>query len=416
MIALLQAYRLGRFRFPQLFHDALAGTLVALIALPLAMAFAIASGMTPQQGLFTAIVAGLVAAAFGGSLYQVTGPTGAFIVILSGIVAQHGPEGLQKATLMGGIMLLIMGVFRLGRWIEHIPESVTVAFTCGIALIIWLGQWPDFFGIPTPTAGHFLPKTQQLVSSLPHYDPHTAILSCLALGLLWVLPKIHRLMPAALITLGCLTALNQYLGWESVRTIGSTFGALPNHMPSFHWLPVSWQEARTLFPAACSIALLGAIESLLSAVVADRLSQQRDKHEPKHHSNQELIGQGLANIAAPLWGGFAATGAIARTAANLRSGAQSPLASMFHAVVLMLIVKFLAHWSSEIPLCALAAILFMVCYHMGEWGRFKHCLAHPTHRVIAIATFLATVLTNLIAGVAVGLAVHWALEPYHRRQ
>ena len=402
MIALLEAHKAGLFARHHILRNVVAGVVVGIVALPLAMAFAIASGAKPEQGLYTAIVAGFLSAVLGGSRLQISGPTGAFIVILSGITAKYGIAGLQIATLMAGVMLLAMGAARLGSVIKYIPDPVIVGFTTGIGVIIWVGQWKDFFGLqPAGGAEHFHDKLIALASALPEAHLATTGLALLGLLILIVSPRVIRRVPAPLIAMVAVTLLQAVFEFDGVATIGSAFGGIPQTLPSFAPPAITFSDVVTLIGPAFTIALLGAIESLLSAVVADGMAGTR------HNSNQELIGQGVANIVSPLFGGFASTGAIARTATNIRNGATSPLAGAVHAGVLVLIVLLLAPLAVYIPLCALAAILFLVAYNMSEVHHFLH-LARTAPRAdvaVLLITFVLTVFADLVIAVNVGVVI-----------
>lgn len=294
MIALLEAGRAGLLGRKHWLNNLLAGLVVGVVALPLAMAFAIASGVKPEQGLYTAIIAGLAVSLFGGSRVQIAGPTGAFIVILSGVVAQHGVAGLQIATLMAGVILLLLGLLRLGAVIRFIPDPVIVGFTAGIGVIIWVGQWRDFFGLPVVEGQHFHEKLWFLLQNLPSLDGATTLLGALSLAILILVPKVPSLvrLPGPLVALVLITLIQAIFRFESVATIGSSFGALPSGLPSFQWPEITLTRVVELIGPAFAIAMLGAIESLLSAVVADSMTGTR------HDSNQELVGQGIANVLA----------------------------------------------------------------------------------------------------------------------
>jgi SulP family sulfate permease len=372
----------------------ISGVIVGVVALPLAMAFAIASGAKPEQGLYTAIVAGLLVSLFGGSRLQIAGPTGAFIVVLSGITSKYGIDGLQIATLLAGFMLLFMGFARLGAVIKFIPYPVILGFTAGIAVVIWVGQWHYFFGLPAPQGAHFHEKLWNLLKTFPQLNLTTTLLACASLLIVLYINKITLLkrIPAPLIALVFATSLQAIFHFSDVATIGSVFGGIPQGLPSFHLPAISVDRLLELIGPAFTIAMLGAIESLLSAVVADGMAGTR------HHSNRELIGQGIANIAAPLFGGFAATGAIARTATNIRNGGTSPLSGVVHSVTLIFIILFLAPLASNVPLATLAAILFVVAWNMSEC---KHVmkLFHRAPRadvVILLVTFFLTVFVDLV--------------------
>ena len=360
MIAVLQARRDGLWTRAQIRDNVLAGIVVGVVALPLAMAFAIASGARPEQGLYTSIVAGVLTSLFGGTRVQISGPTGAFIAVLSIITAQHGIGGLQIATLMAGIILVAFGFARLGAVIKYIPNPVIVGFTAGIAVIIFVGQWKDFFGLsPAPSGLHFHEKIFSLLQALPTITVATTGLALLALLILTVGPRYLRRIPAPLVALVVVTLVQSVAHFKGVATIGSAYGGIPRTLPSLHFPSVTLAQVFSLVGPAFTIALLGAIESLLSAVVADGMSGTR------HDSNQELIGQGIANIAAPLFGGFAATGAVARTATNIRNGATSPLAGLVHSGFLILVILILAPLATAIPLCVLSAVLFVVAGFIG---------------------------------------------------
>jgi sulfate permease, SulP family len=400
MIALLEAKHAGLFNRRDLLGNLMSGVIVGIVALPLAMAFAIASGAKPEQGLYTAMVAGFFAAVLGGSRVQISGPTGAFIVILAAITAKHGFDGLQIATLMAGIMLMVMGFSKLGAIIRFIPMPVITGFTAGIAVLIWVGEWKDFFGLhPAASGAHFHQKLMSLLAALPDLHPATTMLAVLGLIICIVAPKFVKRVPAPLIAMVVVTLIQYYAGFDGVATLGSAFGGIPDSLPSFHVPDITFSRIVELIGPAFTIALLGAIESLLSAVVADGMTGTR------HDSNQELIGQGAANILSPLFGGFAATGAIARTATNIRNGGNSPLAGVIHALTLVLIVLVFAPWAAYIPLAALAAILFVVSWNMSELHHFWDILTHApkNDRVLLLITFLLTVFTDLVIAVNVGV-------------
>ena len=401
MIAVLEAHRAGLYARVHWLPNLIAGLVVGIIALPLAMAFAIASGARPEQGIYTAIIGGALISIFGGSRLQIAGPTGAFIAILAGITAKYGISGLQVATLMAGVMLLLMGLARMGGVIKFIPAPVVVGFTAGIGVIIFVGQWSEFFGLPKAAGEHFHEKLWHLLQSLP--NAHLPTLSFALLGLLIVLltPRVKLLarVPGPLVAMIVVTLLQMILQLPGVATIGSAFGGIPTGLPTFVVPEMSVPQIITLIGPAFTIAMLGAIEALLSAVVADGMSGT------KHDSNQELIGQGLANIVTPFFGGFAATGAIARTATNIRNGATSPLAGIMHAITLIAVLLFLAPLASDIPLAALAAILFVVAWNMSEVKHFSHLLktAPIADRLILVITFVLTVFADLVVAVNVGM-------------
>ena len=399
MIAILEAKRAGLLSKKHWLNNILAGVIVGVVALPLAMAFAIASGAKPEQGLYTAIVAGGLTSLFGGSRLQIAGPTGAFIVILAGITAEYGIEGLQVATLMAGVMLMLMGLAKLGGVIKFIPDPVIIGFTSGIGVIIFVGQWKDFFGISPVAAEHFHEKFWHLIQALPSLSIETTALALLTLAVLLWSPKVFKRVPSPLVAMVVATIVQWYFQFDNVATIGSAFGGIPQSLPHFHMPAMTFSVVLKLIGPAFTIALLGAIESLLSAVVADGMTST------KHDSNQELVGQGIANIFSPMFGGFASTGAIARTATNIRNGGTSPLAGLVHVVTLLIIVLVLAPLAGHIPLCALSAILFVVAYNMSELHRFSHMVSTAPKSDVAVLliTFLLTVFGDLVIAVNIGV-------------
>jgi SulP family sulfate permease len=401
VIALLEARAAGLLTRAHWLRNVVAGVVVGVVALPLAMAFAIASGAKPEQGLYTAIVASVVVSLLGGSRVQIAGPTGAFVVILAGITARYGVDGLQIATLLAGVILVLLGAARLGAIIKFIPDPVITGFTAGIAVVIWTSEWKDFFGLPAVTGQHFHEKLWHLLQVFPQLHLATTALACLALTVVVVTPRLPLLkrVPGPLMGLLVATLIQATLHFPGVATIGSTFGGIPSGLPSLQIPELTAARVIELISPAFAIAMLGAIESLLSAVVADGMAGTR------HDSNQELIGQGIANIAAPLFGGFAATGAIARTATNVRNGGTSPLAGLVHAGTLVLIVLFLAPLAVHVPLAALAAILFVVAWNMSE---ARHCVsmvrrAPAADGVILLVTFALTVFVDLVVAVNIGV-------------
>jgi len=411
LIAIVEAARAGLLRREHWAPNIVAGLIVGVVALPLAMAFAIASGVKPEQGLYTSIVAGAAVALFGGSRIQVAGPTGAFIVILAGVVAQFGVGGLLVATLMAGVMLVAMGLARLGAVIRFIPDPVIVGFTAGIAVIIWIGQWQYFFGLPAPTGEAFYAKAGQMLQSLPQLHPATTALALGSLLLALWGPRIPGLsrVPGPLLAMLAATVVVAIWNPPGVATIASTFGDIPRALPTLQVPEMSFDLLVLLLPSAFTIAMLGAIESLLSAVVADGMAGTR------HDSNQELVGQGIANILSPLFGGIAATGAIARTATSIRNGATSPLAALVHCVLLVAVLVFLAPYAGQVPLAALAAILWVVAWNMSEAPRFLRLVRRAPRADVAILliTFALTILTDLV--VAVNIGVILAMFQFLRR-
>jgi sulfate permease, SulP family len=402
MIALFEAKAAGLWSRSNVRPNVIAGLIVGIVALPLAMAFAIASGARPEQGLYTAIVAGALTALFGGTRTQISGPTGAFIAVLSIITAQFGVAGLQMATLMAGFILLVLGATRLGSVIKYIPRPVVAGFTAGIGVIIFVGQWKGFFGLtPAPSGLRFHEKLWSLIAAFPTLSLATTALGLLGLAILTLGPRHLKRVPAPLVALVVVTLLQWLCQFKGVATIGSEFGGIPRSLPVPSFPSVTMAQAASLVGPAFTIALLGAIESLLSAVVADGMAGTT------HDSNQELIGQGIANIVAPLLGGFAATGAIARTATNIRSGATGPLAALVHSGFLVLVVLVLAPLASAIPICCLSAILFVVSWNMSELPKAVRLVfrAPKPDAAILVVTFLLTVFVDLVVAVNVGVIV-----------
>ena len=401
MIALLEARKAGLLARGQWLPNIVAGVVVGVVAVPLSMAFAIASGARPEQGLYTAIVGGALVSLFGGSRLQIAGPTGAFIAILAGITAKYGIDGLQVATLMAGVMLLSMGIARMGGVIRFIPAPVIVGFTTGIAVIIFVGQWRDFLGLPKVAGDQFHERLIHLVEALPATHPATLGLALASLAIVIGAPRIRLLarVPGPLIAMVVGTAAQAMLRLPGVATIGSAFGGIPQGLPHVHWPAPGVSQWLLLIGPAFTIAMLGAIESLLSAVIADGMAGTR------HDSNQELIGQGIANIVSPLFGGFAATGALARTATNIRNGATGPLAGLAHAATLVAVLIALAPLAASVPLAVLAAILFVVAWNMSELPHFVHIFrtAPTADRAILVITFLLTVFADLVVAVDVGV-------------
>jgi SulP family sulfate permease len=391
---------IGEYNAARLRTDILAGITVGVLALPLAIAFAIASGMTPESGIYTAIIAGFIVSAFGGSRVQIGGPTGAFIVIVYGIVVQYGVANLLICTLMAGFMLLAMGLLRMGTWIRFIPVSVISGFTKGIAVLILLSQVRDFLGLDTgQLPAEFFAQITVLWQALGtiNWVAVALALACLALIVLW--PQAWRSIPSPIVALVLGTAAVA-LFHLPVETIGSRFGGIPQTLPSFAFPELSVATMRHLVAPAIAIALLGAIESLLSATVADAMID--DRHKP----NQELMAQGIANIVAPLFGGFCATGAIARTSTNVRMGAFGPISGIVHALTLLAIVLIAAPLAKHVPLAALSAILVVVAWKMGEWHDFRDMRRYTmNYRAILLATFVLTVVFDLTVAVQAGLVM-----------
>jgi len=411
MIAIREAWKAGLLGREHWLRNIVSGVIVGVVALPLAMAFAIASGVKPEQGIYTAIVGGLLVSLFGGSRLQIAGPTGAFIVILASVTAKYGVDGLQVATMMAGAILLLLGITKLGALIKFIPGPVIVGFTAGIGVIIWVGQWKDFLGLPKISGEHFHERLWHLIQAFPSLHVPTTLLALLSLALVILTPRLPgvRRVPGPLIAMVVVTALHAYFQFDGVATIGSAFGGIPQGLPKIGLPEITLPQVIELIGPAFAIAMLGAIESLLSAVVADGMAGT------KHDSNQELIGQGIANLITPLFGGFAATGAIARTATNVRNGGNSPIAGITHSLTLILLIFFLAPLASDIPLCALAAILFVVAYNMSELKHFKRMVKRAPRADVAILliTFSLTVFSDLT--IAVNIGVILAMLQFMRR-
>ena len=384
----------------QCMADVTAGLIVGVVALPLAIAFAIASGVTPERGLITAIVAGFLISLLGGSRVQIGGPTGAFVVIVYGIVQRHGIDGLLLANLMAGGMLVAFGLARLGAAIKFIPYPVVVGFTSGIAVIIFSGQVKDFLGLTMGAVpAEFLAKWQAFGAHLAGVNPWALGVSALSLAIILLWPRVSMRVPGPFVALIVATAVAA--GFDlPVETIGSRFGGIHASLPAPALPHVSLSSAAALVGPAFTIALLAAVESLLSAVVADGMIGGR------HRSNMELVAQGVANLASPLFGGIPATGAIARTATNVKNGGRTPVAGMVHAVTLLLITLFFGRWAALIPMATLAAILVVVAYHMSEWRTFRSLLRSPRSDVLVLlSTFLLTVLVDLTVAIEVGMVL-----------
>jgi sulfate permease, SulP family len=391
--------------------DLLAGLTVGLVALPLAMAFGIASGVTPQAGLYTAIVAGALISALGGSRVQIGGPTGAFVVIVAGIIAKFGVGGLALVTLMAGAILLVMGFTGLGAAVKFIPRPVTIGFTNGIALLIASTQIKDFLGLKTgdvPSA--FLPRMTLLFHRLGTLDWRSLAISVASLAIILLLPRLTKRIPGSILAmLGC--TLFVALAGLPVETIGSKFGGIPAGFPKLSLPAFNFNQVLPLVPSAVTVALLAAVESLLSAVVSDSMTGHR------HNSNVELVAQGIANLASPLFGGIPATGAIARTATNIRSGARTPVAGIVHAATLLAILLVAAPLARFVPLATLSAVLFVVAYNMGEWREIA-IIVRLSAADIAVwaATFSLTVLADLTVAVEVGIILAALLYIYRISQ
>ena len=403
---ILELFKKGNYNKQTFTADLIAGIIVGIIALPLAIAFGIASGVSPQQGLITAVVAGFLVSLLGGSHFLIGGPTGAFIVIVYGIVAQYGISGLIIATVLAGIILVLMGVFKLGSIIKFIPYPIVVGFTSGIAVVIFSTQVKDFLGLTIDNLpSEFIPQWGAYFSHISTFNLNEFLLSlgCLLIIIFW--PKVTNKVPGSLIAIivgtGASIILAKYCGIE-FATIGSKFPELANgiEIPKPTAPNITWDTVQSMFQPAFTIALLCAIESLLAAMVADGVTGKR------HNSNTELIGQGIANIITPFFGGIPATGALARTMANINNGGKSPVAGIVHAIVLLLIFLFLMPYAVYIPLGCLAAILVMVAYNMSEWRTFKYLLKGNKMDVsVLLITFFLTVIIDLTVAIEVGLVL-----------
>ena len=380
--------------------DLVAGTIVGIVALPLAIAFAIASGVTPDKGLYTAIIAGFLISALGGSRVQIGGPTGAFVVIVYGIVQQHGIDGLIIATVMAGALLVVMGFAKLGAVLKFIPHAVVVGFTSGIAVIIAVGQIKDLLGLEMgDVPADFVEKWLAYAAHINSISPTAVLVSLFTLGTIVLWPKVNRKIPAPFVALIVSTLVVQLFSLP-VETVGSRFGAINASFPKPDLPAISLDRIASLVGPAFTIAILAAVESLLSAVVADGMIGGR------HRSNMELVAQGVANIVAPIFGGIPATGAIARTATNIKSGGRTPVAGITHAVVLLLITLFFGRLAGLIPMAALAAILVVVAYHMSEWRTFKAEFRAPkSDLLVMLSTFALTVVVDLTVAIQVGMVL-----------
>lgn len=385
----------------QLIKDILSGIIVAIIALPLSIALAIASGVGPVQGLYTAIVAGFFISFFGGSRVQIGGPTAAFVVIIYGIVTTYGTDGLIVATIMAGIILCIMGLCHFGSLIKYIPYTITTGFTCGIAVTLFVGQIKDFLGLDMGAVpSEFVEKLGAYAANITTTNPVTVAIGVVALVILILWPKVTDKLPGSLIAIIVTTAI-VYFAKLPVNTIGSVYGELSSAFPSFHMPAFSYKLVQELISPAFTIAILAGIESLLSAVVSDGMIGDT------HKSNAELIGQGLGNIFSGLFGGIPATGAIARTAANVRNGGRTPIAGITHCITLSIILVVLMPLASLIPMTTLAAVLLVVAWNMADWTSFFHlCKTAPKSDVIVlVATFFLTVFFDLVVAIEVGVVL-----------
>ena len=384
--------------------DLMAGIIVGIVALPLAIAFGIASGVTPEKGIITAIVAGIVISLFGGSKVQIGGPTGAFIIIIYGIIQKYGFEGLTIATLMAGFFLLLFGLLHLGTIIKYIPYPIVVGFTSGIAVTIFTTQIKDLFGLTLPsTPSDFIEKWGVYIQNFDTIDPWCAIIGVASVLVIAITPRFSKKIPGSLIAIILMTVvallLKNYAGISSIETIGDRF-SISNELPSAQVPNMNWETIKSLVSPAITIAILGAIESLLSATVADGVIGDH------HDSNTELMAQGLANIASPLFGGIPATGAIARTMTNINNGGKTPIAGIIHAVILLLIFLFLMPLAKYIPMACLAGVLVVVSYGMSGWRSFLAVMKNPKSDItVLLITFFLTIIFDLTIAIEVGLII-----------
>ena len=399
LVAAMKGYSFSKFK-----QDLTAGLVVGIIAIPLAIAFAIASGVTPSVGLVTAIIGGFLVSAFGGNSVQIGGPTGAFIVIIYNIISLYGLEGLALATFMAGCILVLLGLFRLGTVIKFIPYPIVVGFTAGIAVTIFSTQMPDFFGltIDEKVPGDFIGKWGVYLRHFSTIDMTTAVVGLLSLAIIIITPKISKRIPGALTAIVVVTLLlwiaKEYFGVTGVQTIGDRFGIINTELPRPQMIGFDMKSINLLLPSAFTIAMLGAIESLLSATVPDRVTGSRT------NSNTELIGQGIANITVPLFGGIPVTGAIARTMANITNGGRTPVAGVVHALVLLITFLFAMPLISLVPMSCLAAVLIMVSYNMSGWRTIKGMVNNPKGDVwVLVVTFLLTVIFDLTIAIEIGM-------------
>jgi SulP family sulfate permease len=390
-----EGYSLGNFR-----KDVLAALTVAIVALPLSMAIAVASGVSPERGLYTAIVGGVLVSALGGSRFQIGGPAGAFIVLVAATVAKVGVEGLLLTVLLSGLMLALLGLLRLGSLIRHVPHAVTVGFTCGIAVTILASQLKDLAGLHLAAAepGPLVPKLEALAQALPTLTPAALGIGVAVAALIFLLQRLRPGWPGMLVAVAAAAAAVALLHLP-VETIGSRFGGIPHGLPMPRWPEITLARLWQILPAALSFTLLGGVESLLSAKVADTMTGR------KHRSNMELVAQGIANVFSALFGGISVTGTIARTATNIRAGARSPLSGIMHSGFLLLFMLVAAPLADYVPLSALAGILLVVCWNMAEKKEFRRLLGEWRGASVLLATFAITLAVNLTAGIVAGCAL-----------
>lgn len=392
---------IGSYSKKQLVKDIISGIIVAIIALPLSIALAIASGVNPERGLYTAIIAGFFISFFGGSRVQIGGPTAAFVVIIYGIVQHYGMDGLIVASILAGIILILMGICRFGGLIRYIPYTITTGFTCGIGVGIFAGQIKDFLGLSMDAVpSEFLAKMSAYGKHITTLNGYAVLIGCLSLAVLILWPKVTDKIPGSLVAIIAATLLVKFTGLP-VNTIGSVYGELSSALPMPHIPTVSVEMISQLISPAFTIAILAGIESLLSCVVSDGMIGDT------HKSNAELIGQGLGNIFSGLFGGIPATGAIARTAANVKNGGRTPIAGIVHCVTLLLILVSLMPLAAMIPMTTLAAVLFMVAWNMCDWDSFLHLVktAPKSDVIVLVGTFLLTVIFDLVIAIEVGMVV-----------
>lgn len=391
-----QEYSVGHFK-----KDLLSGTIVGIVAIPLAMSFAIASGVKPEYGIYTACIAGILISLLGGSKYQIGGPTGAFVPVLLGIVLTYGYESLLIAGLMAGVLLCLMGIFKLGSLIKFIPRPVTVGFTAGIAVIIFTGQIANFLGLTNiEQHEYFIANIKELAKQIGTTNFYSILIALLSLVIILLTPKVLPKVPGALAGIVVSTIVASVFFSGQVATIATAYGSIPNTLPQFSIPEITFERIQQLIGPAFVIAMLGGIESLLSAVVADGMTNS------KHNSNRELVGQGIANIVTPLFGGIPATGAIARTATNIKTGATSPMSGIIHGIFVLITVLLLAPYASHIPLASMAPVLMVVAWNMSEQKHFAHILKMKSgDSLVLVVTFLLTVFTSLTLAVEVGLVL-----------
>lgn len=399
-----EGYDLGHFR-----RDMLAALTVAIVALPLSMAIAVASGVSPERGLYAAVIGGFLVSALGGSRYQIGGPAGAFIVLVAATVTKFGLEGLLLTVFLSGFMLTLIGLLRLGALIRYIPHPVTVGFTCGIAVTIFASQLRDLGGLKLPGTepGQLLPKLAMLGQALPTISPAALAIGIGSAGLIFLLRRLLPTWPGMLIAV-ILASVAAWLFHLPVETIGSRFGQLPDGLPAPRLPAITLATVFEVLPTALSFTLLGAVESLLSAKVADGMTGR------KHRYNMEVVAQGIANIASALFGGISVTGTIARTAANIRAGAFSPVSGMAHALFLLVFMIVAAPVASFVPLSALAGVLVVVCWNMAEKEEFFHLLHHWRSAAVLLATFGLTLIEDLTFGIVAGCLLAAAFAIYDR--